>query len=104
MPIWKNLQFPEVAKLENFDSWKRAGMLLLHQLFENEVLQPFDKLAEKYQLSNKSFFSISTVMTCFAKSALLKYNPSLIVTLAVTLRRSKTGTYWGYIFLLAKDS
>lgn len=41
MPIWKNLRLPEVAKLVNFGSWKRAGSERLHQLFDNVELQPF---------------------------------------------------------------
>lgn len=94
MPIWKNLQLPEVAKLENFDPWKRAGILLLHQLFDNEVLQPFDKLAEKYHLSNKLFFQYLQLRHALqhqAISFLLKYNPSLILTMTVTIRCSKQG-------------
>lgn len=56
MPIWNNLQLPEVVRLENFDLWKKVGILLLCQLFDNEVLQPVDKLTERYHLPNKLLF------------------------------------------------
>lgn len=46
MPIWNNPQLPELAKLKGFDFWKRAGIMFICQLFDNDVLVPFNKLAE----------------------------------------------------------
>lgn len=90
-------------KLENFDSWKKADILLLHQIFDNKVLQPFDKLAEKYHLSNKLFFQylqLQHALQSRATTFLLKYNPSLILTLAITIRRSKQALIGDILYIL----
>lgn len=52
MPIWNNLQLPRWRGLRILIYSKR----LVLSFCDNEVLQPFAKLAERYQLPNKLFF------------------------------------------------
>lgn len=78
MSIWNNQRLPEKAKCKYLELWKKASILFLSQLYDNDALQLFDKLAEKYNLSNKQFFQYLQLWHALqsqAKTFILKYNP-----------------------------
>lgn len=49
-PIWANESYPELAKLQHADRWKRHGIFYLTQVISNGKLLSFETLREKYGL------------------------------------------------------
>lgn len=75
MPVWDNQILPELAKLQGFDSWKKVGIMHLHQLYDKDVLLPFATLVGRFNLSQKMFYQYLQLRHALQGSP-LKYNPS----------------------------
>lgn len=92
MPIWENYCLPELNKISEFLEWKRAGLTLLYQLFEGDILLPFSTLKEHFQLSKNNFYQYLQIRHALQSQALtfqLQYNPSEILMKATTIHLIK---------------
>lgn len=85
MPIWDNYCLYELNKLSEYLDWKKACIIFLYQLYEGDVLLPFNILKDLYQLTNKNFFQylqICHALQIQSSKSQLQYEHSKILTKA----------------------
>lgn len=56
-PIWGNLSYVELAKLQQGPRWRSFGVILLSHIFSNGRLLTFSELQNKYNLPNNMYYS-----------------------------------------------
>lgn len=63
--IWGNTNYPELCKLEMFESWSAVGIHYIAQLYKDNTFRTFHYLRTMYPLPSHAFFYIySCDMLC----------------------------------------
>lgn len=55
-PLWENIKYKEINKLEGFGVWRGLGIQYISQLYSNNILNTFQELQREYSLPQHTFF------------------------------------------------
>lgn len=85
---------------------KKAGIIFLYQLFEKDILLPFNVLKDNFQLLNNNFFQnlqIRHALQSQTSKLQLQYNPSEILLKATSVQSTKRGLI-GNLYLILQTA